>query len=208
MAGELNGRDGQGAATRRLRVAFATGTGPAAADAAGATGAVVEVDAVGNVTLDGTRQAAILTDLGPSRARLLLHVGASATEAHQVLLTHLSDRGRAAMGIRRLEVVIDGWRYELDVDSDARARLRERATIAKAGAARGGPSELRAIIPGRVVSVDVAEGDAVEPGGRLLVLEAMKMQNELKAPRAGTVVRVAVGPGQNVELGDLLVVLE
>jgi biotin carboxyl carrier protein len=42
----------------------------------------------------------------------------------------------------------------------------------------------------------------------LLVLEAMKMQNELKAPRAGTVARVAVGPGQTVELGDLLLVIE
>src|SRR5207244_11119753 len=75
-------------------------------------------------------------------------------------------------------------------------------------AAEGGPSELRAIIPGRVVSVDVAEGDTVEPGRRLLVLEAMKMQNELRAPRAGTVARSAVGPGQTVEAGDLLLGIE
>ena len=118
------------------------------------------------------------------------------------------DPGRAAAGVRRFEVVIDGWRFELDVDSELRARLRERATSARTNAAKGGPSELRAIIPGRVVSVDVAEGDTVEPGGRLLVIEAMKMQNELNAPRAGTVARVEVGPGQTVELGDLLLVIE
>jgi biotin carboxyl carrier protein len=58
------------------------------------------------------------------------------------------------------------------------------------------------------VSVDVAEGDAVDAGGRLLVVEAMKMQNELRSPRSGTVGRVAVGPGQTVELGDLLLVVE
>jgi biotin carboxyl carrier protein len=107
-----------------------------------------------------------------------------------------------------VEVVVDGWRFEFDVETERRARLRERATNARADAARGGPSELRAIIPGRVVSLEVAEGDTVEPGRRLLVLEAMKMQNELRAPRAGTVARIAVGPGQTVELGDLLLVIE
>ena len=55
--------------------------------------------------------------------------------------------------------------------------------------ARGGPLELRAIIPGRVVSVDVADGDTVEAGQRVLVVEAMKMQNELRSPRAGTIRR-------------------
>ena len=73
---------------------------------------------------------------------------------------------------------------------------------------RGGPVELRAIIPGRVLSVDVADGDTVAAGQRVLVVEAMKMQNELKAPRAGTIRGVAVGPGQTIELGDLLLVVE
>jgi biotin carboxyl carrier protein len=68
--------------------------------------------------------------------------------------------------------------------------------------------EVRAIIPGRVVSVDVASGDAIDAGGRLLVVEAMKMQNELRSPRAGTISRVAVGAGQTVDRGDLLVVVE
>jgi biotin carboxyl carrier protein len=110
-------------------------------------------------------------------------------------------------GAARVEVVIDGWRFELDVEDARRAELRERATRRRAGAAGGGPREVRAIIPGRIVSVAVAPGDAVSEGQALLVVEAMKMQNELRAPRAGTVERIAVGPGATVELGDLLLVL-
>ena len=77
----------------------------------------------------------------------------------------------------------------------------------RAATIHDGPIEVRAIIPGRVVSVAVAAGDAVAAGQRLLAVEAMKMENELRAPRDGTVERVAVAAGQTVELGDLLVVL-
>ncbi|MEP6639101.1 MAG: biotin/lipoyl-containing protein, partial [Chloroflexota bacterium] len=70
-----------------------------------------------------------------------------------------------------------------------------------------GPTEVRAIIPGRVVSVAVAAGDPVTAGQRLLAVEAMKMENELRAPRDGTVERVAAAAGETVELGDLLVVI-
>ena len=66
---------------------------------------------------------------------------------------------------------------------------------------------MRAIIPGRVVSVSVAPGDEVVAGQQLLVVEAMKMQNELHAPRAGTVSSVAAGTGRTIEVGDLLLVL-
>jgi biotin carboxyl carrier protein len=127
---------------------------------------------------------------------------------HVALVSPMPDRHRATIGTDRVEVVVDGWRFEVDVEPEARARLRERATSARGAAAGAGPLELRAIIPGRIVSVDVAAGDSVETGGRLLVLEAMKMQNELRSPRSGTVARVAVGAGQTVERGDVLLVLE
>jgi biotin carboxyl carrier protein len=71
----------------------------------------------------------------------------------------------------------------------------------------GGPVHVRAIIPGRIVALNVAPGDDVTAGQQLLVLEAMKMQNELRAPRDGTIDRVAVGVGVNVEVGDLLLVI-
>jgi biotin carboxyl carrier protein len=111
-------------------------------------------------------------------------------------------------GRRVVEVVVDGWRFELVVEAEARATLRERASRDRTAAgAAGGPLEIRAIIPGRIVAVAVAAGDTVEAGQTLLAVEAMKMQNELRAPRAGTVTRVPAGVGATVELGDVLVVL-
>jgi biotin carboxyl carrier protein len=61
--------------------------------------------------------------------------------------------------------------------------------------------EIRALMPGRVVEVAVAPGDRVAPGGLLLVLEAMKMQNEIRSVRGGTVLRVDVEPGRTVDRG-------
>ncbi len=114
---------------------------------------------------------------------------------------------RTAAGPALVEVVVDGWRFELEVEDAERADLRRRATRARADAAASGPTEIRAIIPGRVAAVRVVAGDKVEAGQGLLVVEAMKMQNELRAPRDGVVDRVAVGEGATIDNGDLLVVL-
>ena len=117
---------------------------------------------------------------------------------------------RRALVITRgetIEVVVAGWRFDLVVEDASRAVLRERGTRTPETLSHDATTDVRAIIPGRVVEVAVAEGDEVELGQRLLVVEAMKMQNELKAPRSGSVARVAVGEGMTVDLGDLLVVL-
>ncbi len=110
-------------------------------------------------------------------------------------------------GVSRCEVVVDGWRFEFEVEDADRAALRARATSAQGSRAQHGPTEVRAIIPGRVLTVAVTPGDAVTTGQQLLTVEAMKMQNELRSPRDGTVERVNVGPGATVEPGDVLVVL-
>jgi biotin carboxyl carrier protein len=115
--------------------------------------------------------------------------------------------GKAPSGARRLEVVVDGWRFEVEVESEQRAALRERARRDRGDPSQSGPAEVRAIIPGVVLSVAVAPGDDVTAGQQLLVIEAMKMQNELRAPREGTIERVAVGPGTTIEVGDLLLVI-
>ncbi len=112
-----------------------------------------------------------------------------------------------ARGRRPLEIVVAGWRFELEVEDADVAALRARASAGGGAAVHHGPTEVRAIIPGRVVSVAVTAGDAVTAGQRLLAVEAMKMENELRAPRDGTVERVAVAVGETVELGDPLVVL-
>ena len=104
-------------------------------------------------------------------------------------------------------VVVRGWRFVLDVEPEGRARLRERAAWDRETSQDGSVAEVRAIMPGRVVSVSVAVGDTVTAGQELFVVEAMKMQNELRAPRAGTVERLAVAAGQTIELGELLAVL-
>ena len=111
-------------------------------------------------------------------------------------------RGRTA-----LEVVVAGWRFELEVEDADLADLRDRATTDRGAVLHDGPTEVRAIIPGRVISVDVTVGDVVSAGQRLLAVEAMKMENELRAPRDGTIERVATAIGQTVEPGALLVVI-
>ena len=195
----------------RLRVVLVPGSARTADGSTnGATGPggslarmVIEPLDDGRADVDGTPEAATLAMDEPPRARLT-----TADGAHDVLLLPVPDPARAAAGVQRLEVVIDGWRFEVDLEPEARAALRDRATRASGDTARGGPLELRAIIPGRVLSVDVADGDTVAAGQRVLVVEAMKMQNELRAPRAGTIKGLAVGPGQTVELGDVLLVVE
>ena len=119
----------------------------------------------------------------------------------------IGPRRRQPDGREVVEVVVDGWRFELEVEDDARATLRERATRAADATAATGPLEVRAAIPGRVASIAIAPGDEVEAGATLLVVDAMKMQNEVRAPRAGRVERVAVGAGDTIELGDLLAVI-
>jgi pyruvate carboxylase len=147
--------------------------------------------------------AASLEPGGDGRATLRL---AGQPERHQVLIRPVGAAGSAA--IRRVEVVVDGWRFEIEVEPEGRAALRERARRDRGEAGHSGPAEVHAIIPGVVVSVAVAPGDAVTAGQQLLVVEAMKMQNELRAPRAGTVERVMVGERSTIEVGDLLVVIE
>lgn len=78
----------------------------------------------------------------------------------------------------------------------------------RARAGGGAGAVVTAVMPGRVLRVMVSPGDAVEPRQGLVVLEAMKMENEIGAPRAGTVKAVRVAPGSTVERGDPLVVLD
>jgi biotin carboxyl carrier protein len=84
---------------------------------------------------------------------------------------------------------------------------RPAAASPTAGHASG-RVEVRAMMPGRVVEVTASVGQHVERGQGVVVIEAMKMENEVKAPKAGTIAKVEVTAGQTVEKGDLLVVVE
>jgi biotin carboxyl carrier protein len=72
----------------------------------------------------------------------------------------------------------------------------------------GGPTEVRAVMPGKIVALLAAEGDPVEAGQGLLVVEAMKMENEITAPRAGRMSSIKVKQGEAVDSGALLLILE
>jgi biotin carboxyl carrier protein len=90
------------------------------------------------------------------------------------------------------------------------------AAIASRGRRRGGAESgggpgaqrVTAPMPGKIVRVLVAAGDAVQPRQPVVVVEAMKMENELRAPRGGVVREVAVQQGASVEAGAVLVVIE
>lgn len=71
-----------------------------------------------------------------------------------------------------------------------------------------GPAEIRTAMPGKVVRILAEAGEEVEKGQGVIVVEAMKMQNELKSPRAGVVREVRVGVDSTVSAGDVLVTIE
>jgi biotin carboxyl carrier protein len=117
-------------------------------------------------------------------------------------------------------LIVDGSSHEVGLEKRPdgyRVHLRDdTVTVALAEASRDGASRLRrphgperltAPMPGRVVRVLAEEGREVETGQGLVVIEAMKMENELKAPRKGRVREIAVREGQAVETGALLVVV-
>jgi biotin carboxyl carrier protein len=102
----------------------------------------------------------------------------------------------------------DGYTVALaaaTLDVELKDAAREGA-LPRARAA--GPVRIKAPMPGKLVRLLVEPGQPVEAGQGLLVMEAMKMENELKAPRAGRVREVHVGERQAVETGALLLVLE
>ena len=90
--------------------------------------------------------------------------------------------------------------YRIDDPRSSRARRRHAKT--------DGPVALKASMPGRVVRLLVEKGDAVTANQGVLVVEAMKMQNEIKSPREGRVAEVRVTAGDTVSAGDVLAIIE
>jgi biotin carboxyl carrier protein len=139
-------------------------------------------------------------------------------------VTHEVDAARGPAGLRSLR--LGGRQIECSVEAVAKepgtyrvstpARverlevvdpLTHLATQGDGGRKARGGGRIDAYMPGRVVAILVAEGDAVEAGQALMVLEAMKMQNEIAAERAGVVKTIHVAKDQAVEGGDALLEL-
>jgi biotin carboxyl carrier protein len=100
-------------------------------------------------------------------------------------------------------VHVEGEAYSIRVEEETRYIIRTRG-----GTAGAGGQVLKAPMPGRVVLVEVALGQAVQPGDGLVILEAMKMENEFKATVSGSVKEIRVESGQIVNPGDVLLVIE
>lgn len=109
----------------------------------------------------------------------------------------VTERGRGELWVQLARVAV-----EASVDA-RRYRRAGSGPVAQKGQVR-----ITAPMPGRVVRVLVAAGDRVEAGQSLVVVEAMKMENEISAPRAGRVGEVGVAAGQSVESGRLLLTIE
>jgi len=99
-------------------------------------------------------------------------------------------------------VTLAGHAYAVEIEDE-----RERAAHAAARDRGKGGGLVKAVMPGVVVELCVAEGDVVTEGQPLLILEAMKMQNEIIAPVTGTVDEVRVSVGQTVSQGDVMVMM-
>jgi biotin carboxyl carrier protein len=101
------------------------------------------------------------------------------------------------------QIAIGGIRYSIEV-RDPRSW---RSSRARAGA-QDGAKKITAPMPGKVVRVIAPPGAEVEQGAGVIVIEAMKMQNELKSPKKGKVVKVLADEGAPVNAGDVLAVIE
>jgi pyruvate carboxylase subunit B len=112
-------------------------------------------------------------------------------------------RGGAAAG--RYTIHLDGFRFEVEALDERTRAIRQ---LAGPGARPTGPTSLAAPMPGLVVRVLVQPGERVQPGQGVVVIEAMKMENELRTSTAGVVRSVPVKPGSAVEKGTVLVEFE
>jgi biotin carboxyl carrier protein len=150
----------------------------------------IEINQDGKVTVDGTEQNVDFKTIS--------------TSLYSALIDHASVEALVEEREGHFNVLINGDQYEVEVADERQQRLLK----ASAGfEAAQGEISIRSPMPGLIVAVGVAEGQAVSQGDSLCVLESMKMENEIKAPRAGTVGRVYVNKGDRVEQNKVLITI-
>ncbi len=146
------------------------------------------------VSTEGSTSSARVSDVEGTPVRLVT----LGDEVHRVVARRGETRGSYTLWV-------DGFRYEVEALDERTRAIRE---LSGAAAAPTGPAPLKAPMPGMIVRVAVQVGDAVVPGQSLVVMEAMKMENELRATAAATVKAVRAQPGTAVEKGAVLLELE
>ena len=155
----------------------------------------VDVELNGDiVTVNGVASLARVNDVEGTPVRMVT-IG---DEVHRVVARRGALRGQFTLWL-------DGFRYDVEALDERSRAIRE---LSGAGKEASGPAPLIAPMPGMIVRVAVHVGDTVEPGQGLVVMEAMKMENELRATSVGTVKAVLAQPGTAVEKGAVLLELE
>ncbi len=146
------------------------------------------------VSVDGKP---VEVDLQPNRGSHLWHLVLDG-KSHTLKARRGEERGA-------WQIEIDGRRHEVLALDERRRAIR---SLAGSALASHGPIELRAPMPGLVINVEVGRDERVDRGQGLVVIEAMKMENELKATAAGRVIDVLVAAGQTVDKGETLLVID
>jgi biotin carboxyl carrier protein len=150
----------------------------------------VDIRNDGSVWVNGKTREVDFLALGPALYSIIMD-----TIQHEVVVEGVEDN---------VEVLLNGRLYTGTVLDERSQLMKSRRGGLEADS---GEVTIRAPMPGLIAAVLCNEGDAVEAGQTLVILESMKMQNELKAPRAGTVQRVSVTSGQTVEQRKVLITL-
>ncbi len=154
----------------------------------------IDIDHHGRVTVDGVELAADLKLVEGRHLYSLLLNNAS----YEIVL----DPDEEARNL--YDVMVGGLRYEVKVQDE---RSRRLSLVDRTLRAPEGELAIKAPIPGLIVRVPIEPGQQLAEGDTLVILEAMKMENELRAPRGGTVHEVRARPGDQVALGQVLVTM-
>ncbi|NQT34924.1 biotin/lipoyl-binding protein [bacterium] len=106
----------------------------------------------------------------------------------------------------RCRIQVDGRNFEVEVSDERSDAIKRLSGAGQTG--RESSQDVKAPMPGLVVKLNVQEGDVVTKGQGVIVVEAMKMENEIKTSTGGVVNKILVEPGKSVNKGDLLLVIE
>jgi biotin carboxyl carrier protein len=149
----------------------------------------IEIDREGRIRIDGEDRDVDFQMISPSLFSAIIN-----NASYEALVEQRDDQ---------YVVQIAGDNYDVQIMDERQERLARTAGVTVAQ----GEISIRSPMPGLIVAVPVQEGQSINQGDPLVVLESMKMENEIKAPRAGTIAHVHVAKGDRVEQNKTLITI-
>jgi biotin carboxyl carrier protein len=167
----------------------------------------VEIERTGDrlfVSVDGRRSAADVTVINGVWSLILSSDSPAGAprRSHEVAIIEQPP------GSGKLTVHVDGRTVPVTIGTQDKRSRRGRDAMADLSANNSAPQQVTAPMPGKVVKLLVRAGETVAASQGVVVVEAMKMENELRAPKAGTVAEIKVVEGASVEAGAVLAIIE